>query len=493
MRSKPAMRTRSGSASTKAVLVAVVLSLAAGIGSWAVEWLDVPPRTLARYIEKRASGHNDLVVAIGRRLAGSLSRLDRLDSSWPPNLDLRIGAPIRVAQEAAARAAPGDTVRVATTESAIKAIEQARPGDSIRLAPGRYRFVGASIAVNRPGTSAAGITVRADQPETVTLEFDLNEGFVVSAPYWTFEHLNIRGVCNSHVRCEHAFHVVGGADHFTARDNTISDFNAHFKINGSDAKFPDDGLLERNTLSNSSVRETDTSVTPIDLVAASRWTIRENRISDFIKAGSDRVSYGAFAKGGGQENRFERNVVLCEHLLRDMPGQRVGISLGGGSTGQEYCRDARCITEQEGSTIRSNLIMSCSDDGIYVNRSATSDVRHNTLIDTGGISVRFTASSADVEGNLVDGSIRSRDGAALHASDNLQTSMTRLYLGSHPLRGLYRDLERFDLSWAGALPKRQRTETKASDLCASGRPTNPAYGAFEDFAACRNDASARAK
>jgi parallel beta-helix repeat protein len=318
----------------------------------------------------------------------------------------------------------------------------------------------------------------------VTLEFDMSEGFVVSEPHWTFENLSIRGVCAQHSSCEHAFHVVSRATHFVSRNNAVTDFNAHFKINGSEGNFPDHGLIEGNTLSNSSVRDTESSVTPIDLVAASHWVVRGNWISDFAKAGSDRVSYGAFAKGGGADNRFEQNIVLCEHFLRGAPGQRVGISLGGGGSGKEYCRDTRCITEQDGGVIRSNLIMGCSDDGIYLNRAATSQVYHNTLIDTGGISVRFVESSAELEGNLVDGAIRSRDGGALHATDNIQTLMTRQYLGSHPVRGLYRDPSGLDLSWAATPPRRQRAGVVPSDLCGSERPRPPTYGAFEDFSKC---------
>jgi parallel beta-helix repeat protein len=317
----------------------------------------------------------------------------------------------------------------------------------------------------------------------VTLEFDMTEGFRVSEPYWSFENLRIRGVCNRHSDCEHAFHVVGRAHHFVARHNDVSDFNAHLKINGDNKSFPDDGLIEANTLSNSSIRDTDNPVTPIDLVAANRWTIRSNSISDFAKSGSDRVSYGAFAKGGGEGNVFERNLVICEHLIKGAPGQRIGISLGGGGSEQEFCRDARCITEQDGSTIRSNLVMSCSDDGIYINRSAISHVEHNTLIDTGGISVRFAESSAELEGNLVDGIIRRRDGATLYTTDNIQTSPSRLYVRSHPVRNLFRTLR--TLQWDTAPPRRIAGAKHFPDLCEPERPAAPTYGAFEDFSKCR--------
>lgn len=357
-------------------------------------------------------------------------------------------------------------------------------GDVITLLPGRYRFSGKYIAVDQPGTRSGGITVSAGRPGTVFLEFDMLEGFLVTAPYWTFENLNIRGVCSDHSNCEHAFHVVAGAAHFSARNNDIADFNAHFKINGAGKAMPDDGLIEGNRLTNIRVRRTANPVTPIDLVAASRWVVRRNLISDFVKGEGDRISYGAFAKGAGAANRFEQNIVLCEHRLRESPGQRIGLSLGGGGTAREVCRDHRCITEQDGGVIQSNLIASCSDDGIYVNRAATSKILHNTLLDTGGIVVRFPEGSADVEGNLVDGNIRSRDGGVLRAADNIETSMTELYLGRHPVRNLYVNASQLNLAWSDEALRRRAAIPGLPDLCGAHRPSSPTYGAFEDFSAC---------
>jgi len=237
-------------------------------------------------------------------------------------------------------------------------------------------------------------------------------------------------------------------------------------------------------MTNSAARQTDNPVTPFDLVAASRWMVRGNLITDFIKAGGDRTSYGGFAKGGGSANRFERNVVLCEYLLRDVPGARVGLSLGGGGSGGNFCRDSACAIEQEGGAIESNLIAFCSDDGIYVNRGADSRVQNNTLIDTGGIVVRFVESAAAVEGNLVDGAIRSRDGAALHASDNLSSSVGALYFGRHAQRELFRDALALDLAWATQPPRHASMTPASPDLCRATRPPRPVYGAFEDIGTC---------
>ncbi len=480
-----------------------------------VNLVNAPPRLLAPYIAKRAAGHRPVLVAIGDRLAELLLTLDRggdrepgsgnharamprlaAATAWSAPAPAGSSTPGSVASASSAQpaftsepvvaladAATRLPVVVASREALLGAIAHARPGDVISVRAGRYRFEGSSIEVARPGTAARPIVLRAERPGSVLLEMRTREGFRVTAPYWIFENLDLQGACAQHADCEHAFHVVGRAEHFTARGNTVSDFNAPFKINGEGGRFPDHGLIEHNTIGNTAARQTDQPVTMIDLVGASHWRISGNLIRDFIKAGGDHTSYGAFAKGGGGDNRFDGNIVLCEARLRGTPGARVGLSLGGGGTGAAFCRDSRCITEQEGSVIVSNLIASCSDDGIYLNRAAMSRIVHNTLIDTGGISVRYGSSSAEVVGNLVDGAIRSRDDALVHADDNLETSLPLLYLGQHPLRALFRAPEDFDFRWHGAAPRRS-AQAAPPGLCGLPRPPRPAYGAFEDFSAC---------
>jgi hypothetical protein len=439
----------------------------------------VAPRALAPYVEKRSSGHNPAIEQAGRWSQQALTALDRGAAQPHVLLPLLVGA-----QPAGRAAAPGRNVLVADSDAVRAAIAHAQPGDVITLVAGTYRFNSPGVKVNQPGSAAARITLRAERPGTVLVEFNTTEGFAVSAPYWSFENLSIRGACARHDDCEHAFHVVGGAQHFAAINNTVADFNAHFKINANDGRFPDHGLIDGNTLTNASARDTRRPVTPIDLVTASDWTIRRNLITDFIKLGGDKISYGAFAKGAGSDNVFEQNVVLCEHRLARLGGQRVGLSLGGGGTGKQYCRDHRCITEQDGGVIRANLIASCSDDGIYLNSASRSKVLHNTLVDTGGVSVRFPESSADIEGNLVDGAIRSRNGGALHLADNLQTPIAQLYLGYHPVRALFKAPETLDFSWAGEAPRRRAAEALPNDLCGAARSGGARYGAFEDFSAC---------
>jgi hypothetical protein len=464
------------------LLLAGLGLLAAAGGVLFLQEQGVTPRSLGPYVQKRSSGHNPIITGAGHWIGTMLYGLDRgeTDSLPAPLAALKLGA------QAQSGPAPGGTRRlVATGEELRRAIAAAAPGDVITLLAGAYRLRG-NLAVTRAGAENAPIVVRAERPGSARIELDAAEGFVVSAPYWRFENLDLRGTCAEPSNCEHAFHVVGDAHHFAALNNRISDFNAHFKINGQGGRFPDHGLVEGNTITNSAPRATANPVTPVDLVAASDWIIRRNLITDFIKAGGDRISYGAFAKGAGARTLFEQNAVLCEQRLQGLPGSRIGLSFGGGATGKPYCRDHRCVTEQEQGVMRANLIASCSDAGIYVNAGARSRIDDNTLVDTGGIEVRFPESSAELDGNLVDGPIRSRNGGVLRLGDNLDTRIAWLYAGRHPRRALFAAPQAFDFGWTEPAPRRTPAAdyAPAPDLCSVAPPPQRRYGAFEDFRAC---------
>lgn len=461
-----------------ALLVLVLLGAAAGAA--ALLYLGdkgIAPRTLGPYLALRSSGHNRLIESAGQLAAGILVTLDR------GSVAVAEGPALTIGFQPATAGAASHPLLVSTSAEARQAIAAASAGDTITLLPGTYRFDG-HVDVGAAGRADAPITLRALRAGSVTLEMNAGEGFKVSAPYWRFENLAIRGVCAEDQNCEHAFHVVAGAHHFVARNNTISDFNAHFKINGENGLFPDHGLVEANTLSNGHPRRTGKPVTPIDLVAASDWTVRRNVISDFVKTGGDQVSYGGFFKGAGARNLFEQNVVLCEQRLRGLPGQRVGFALGGGATDRPYCRDRRCVVEQEHSTVRANLIAACSDAGLYLNSAADSKIVHNTLVDTGGIQLRYPETSAQIDGNLIDGSVSGRDGALVRLGDNQLSPLAYAYLGWHRVRGLFVAPAAGDFRWRGEAPRRDAGGAAVPDLCGAPRQGRPAYGAFDDFAAC---------
>jgi hypothetical protein len=244
------------------------------------------------------------------------------------------------------------------------------------------------------------------------------------------------------------------------RDNRLEDFNAAIKVNGENGRFPDDGRLQHNELVNRAPRLTERPVSPVDIVAASGWIVSDNRVAHFVKNGSNRVSYGIFMKGGGQGGRIERNLVVCTPTDISQPGQRVGISLGGGTTGESACRTRPCLVEHAGGVVANNIVAHCNDAGLDVNRSTGAELRHNTLINTAGILLRDDPSSARVRANLFDGRLRVRPPATAEAAHNLDGDS----------RAWWADPDALDLAWR-AKPEPVPTADEATDFC--GRPRGP--------------------
>ena len=315
-------------------------------------------------------------------------------------------------------------VPVATPSALVAAVNDALPGDRILIEPGTY-LVTQNLVCDTVASAALPIEVRARTARTVLVRFanagGVTEGFRPLAPYWRFEGLDIEGACTVDSDCEHAFHLAGDADFTVIRDNRIRDFNAQIKSNTAapdSGQFPDDVLIERNELYDTRARNTSNPVTKMDVVGGRRWIVRGNDIHDFQKGGGDTISYGAFLKGNARDGLMERNLVRC---ARDFTGGvRIGLSLGGGGTSPgTICEGGTCDPEHQGGVLRNNLVLACSDVGVYLNRAANTRIEHNTLYDTSGIDVRFTSSSADVRNNLLSGAIRNRDGGTSTQAGNL--------------------------------------------------------------------------
>jgi parallel beta-helix repeat protein len=315
-------------------------------------------------------------------------------------------------------------VNVATPAELVAAINAAKAGDEIVLAPGTYQMTGASCTA--VGTEAEPIVVRAAQPLAAVIEFDALEGFRVSGAHWHFEGLDVRGVCASDPNCEHAFHVQGAAHGFVLRGSRVRDFNAQLKVNaamvGGTMTAPDRGLVEYNEVGDTRGRTTSNPVTKLNIDTGEDWVVRGNYLHDAQKVGGDNTSYAAFMKSGGKRGVFERNLVICS---RDTTGgTRIGLSFGGGGTAPQFCAPAYdagtpCDVEHDGGTIRNNIIASCSDVGVYLNRAKDTKVLYNTLVGTAGIDFRFATTTGVAIGNLMTGTIRPRDGGTVMDSGNM--------------------------------------------------------------------------
>jgi parallel beta-helix repeat protein len=384
-------------------------------------------------------------------------------------------------------------VPVSTPTELYAAIAAATAGDEIILAPGTYAFSSGvppvssqHITCAAAGTPAAPIIVRSATPLAAKLEFDLVDGFNVTGPNWHFEGLDIRGTCADDSNCEHAFHVVGQATGFVARNNHLHDFNAEVKVNaapsadGTTHDLPDGGLLEGNEIWNSHPRNTGNPVNSLNIDNGSSWIVRANFVHDFTKAGGNGISFGIFNKGGAKSPIFERNLVICS-LDDASAATRIGLSFGGGGQSPDTCAPAfdasvPCDLEIQDGIMRNNVVVNCSDVGIYINKGKNTRLLHNTLIGTSGIDFRFANSTGEAHGNVLDGGIHPRDGGTFTGDDNLISTLAEL-------QGFYTDPLHGDLTKKGdlaaLLEKGTASPLLPDDYCARPRGATPDWGALE--------------
>lgn len=114
--------------------------------------LDVPPRSLAPYLERRLFNHGRWARAAGGWLAGVLMDLDRGPQSIRDPSAIRVGAR---SDPASRDAASGRMIFVAGPER--RAVGAARPGDVITLEPGPTLdpWAAAAPRIPKPGSSEA--------------------------------------------------------------------------------------------------------------------------------------------------------------------------------------------------------------------------------------------------------------------------------------------------------------------------------------------------
>ena len=374
-------------------------------------------------------------------------------------------------------------VSVSTPSELSAAIAAAQPGDEIVLTSGTY--VTGNITCSANATAAMPIVVRSQSPLGASIEFTGTEGFRVTGAHWHFEDLDVRGTCADDPTCEHAFHVMGAAHGFVLRRSRVRDFNAQLKVNasmiGNAWVTPMGGLVEYSEVGDTRGRNTSNPVTKLNIDTGDDWIVRGNYLHDAYKLGGDGVSYAAFMKSGGKRGLFERNLVLC--AKETTGGTRIGLSFGGGGTAPQFCAPAfdantPCSIEHDGGTLRNNIIASCSDVGIYLNRARDTHVLSNTLVATTGVDFRFATTSGEAVGNLLASMIRTRDGATMNATGNRQglamTDFTGWYRA--PLDGDFAIVGDVS-SLVGQAPARSDV---LDDYCTAMRPAGAlTFGALE--------------
>lgn len=283
--------------------------------------------------------------------------------------------------------ATGNPINVVANDSnsLVNALKSARAGDMVVIAPGTYT-IASSVGLSAQGTLASPIWVTAPSLGSVIIKSKTTEMINVNGANWNFENLLIQGDCVPDTACEHAFHVVEKSSGFMLRNSVLRDFNAMIKGNGQSGTYPSNVLIENNQFYNRWGRDVGV-LTFIDVVGGDYWTIRGNYIADFQKAGGNYISYGAFLKGGGRYGLFENNLVVCSRHLPYAGDARLGISFGGGGTGPQFCdRGEECATgEHIQGIMRNNIVMNCSDAGIFMRKAIDCKLNNNILYNTIGV------------------------------------------------------------------------------------------------------------
>ena len=394
--------------------------------------------------------------------------------SWVKNKDTS------TSPEGASRIVP-----VQNSEELLQALRQALPGDTITLNSGTYPIKKKRINVSSGGTPKQPITVRSERLGDVFLELDALEGFYINSPYWIFENLDIKGVCNNDDDCEHAFHLVGEGHGFVLRNSRIHEFNSpikanRFKIGDAPRIGPDGVLLEGNSFYNTRARQTSKPVSFIDVVGSNHFILSNNMIVDFQKAQGDHISYGVQIKGNSTHGVFEKNLVVCEY--KTTGGVRVGLSFGGGGTGRKFLEPGD-IYEHSKGIVRNNIVMYCSDAGLYLNKAHETQVFNNTFYATNGIDVRFPESTALIVNNLLSGNIWDRNGGTSIRRNNLIRDINGWPLSfRHGFKDWFSDPAVADFELKNGekiVNKGEATSLIWEDFCGNQRNDMPDIGAIE--------------
>lgn len=378
-----------------ALASALLASSALASGS---AWLQAPPRTPPATLPD---------LGKGQRPAGLAPQRYAADGRPLPALPVSTST-------AEPLEAPPARHRVTQMVELRDALARVRAGEVIELAPGRYRWT-RQLSTQSGGRPGEPIVLRARQSGTVHVDVDAQAALAIVHPYWLIENLTLQGVCAPAADCEHAFHVMGGAVGTVIRNNRLLDFNAHIKVNGLRGEWPDHGLAQHNSLLNRQARPIERPVTPFDLVGASHWLVRDNEVRHVHRPDARATSYGLYMKGGGEGGRIEHNLVICSERDIDVPGARIGISLGGGLTGTPYARSLE--HEHRGGVVQFNVVAHCNDTGLDANRAVDGLFADNLLINTAGISLRGGA-QARLLRNRLDGRIRERQGSRAEQEGN---------------------------------------------------------------------------
>ncbi|WP_309122808.1 fibronectin type III domain-containing protein [Paenibacillus sp.] len=309
-----------------------------------------------------------------------------------------------------------DAVTVSTLAALQSAIHAApQSGRVITLAAGVYN-VSSQISIN--GKDNITIQGATSNPEATVLKgpgmssslgqiFDVNDSH-----YLTIKNLRMQDTKYHGVKINY------GSNYFTA-DNIVAWDHGEggFKVTAQPwtegAAYSDYGAIKNSRLGYTTAGNNN-AVEAIDIIAGWHWKIQNNFFENTYKSVGNGVAYAVFAKGGARGTVIENN---------EFRNNFTAISFGGGGTGSLYFRHGNGAYEHYDGIVRNNVIIKTTDAAIYMNSAKDYKVYNNTIFNVGSgvgaIESRYVQSNGLVYNNLMNGSIKNRDGGTHTAATNL--------------------------------------------------------------------------
>lgn len=325
----------------------------------------------------------------------------------------------------------GRVTRVNTVADLERAVGDARPGDTILIAPGTYALR-RTIDVRTPRVTLRG---RPGDATGVVIHGggmtgdSVGVGISVSAADVTIADLTIR---------EFGYHAVQvrgelSASRFTMHNARLLDTGQQL-LKGSVARssrFADEGLVACSEFSYTTSAPSDYT-NAVDLLATSRWVVRDNRLSKIRGPESGGWTSGpailVWAASDG--TIVERNLIVDSYR---------GIAFGLTNAAVPYARNGEAAYDHAGGIIRNNVIVNLNrwaDEAIEANAARGVRIEHNTVLTEGvtpwSIQVRFPGASALIRNNLTSHRIFLRDGGEATLDGNVTSARRSWFVD--PLR-----------------------------------------------------------
>ncbi len=255
------------------------------------------------------------------------------------------------------------TVKVSNAGELKSAVGKAKPGDVIEAAPGVYDL-GGRFSIGKNGAKGKPITLTCTGTKGYAV---LKAGRTsMSCAFWHFKGIHFQGDPNS---SEAALKLSGEQG---CHDNVFTDC----KVSGSKQH----GIKASRTREKGADNITfefcevfDTGKTAMDFVSGDNWIVRRCYVHDYGKAGG--ISYGIFLKGGGKNGVIEG----CLVDGKKVKGITVGISLGGGLTGEKWLPlvGGKVAPEHDKGIVRNCIVINTSDVAYHSNMAANSRFINN--------------------------------------------------------------------------------------------------------------------